>query len=184
MRKYYFAEGEERRGPFSLEEMASKDISKESLIWYEGLDNWIAASEVPELLQQIMPPMDSQTTPSISPQVTSPIESPVDSQITSSTSPNITSQNSRAKRQYNAPVRPKTWLVESIVLALICCQIFGIIAIVYAAKVDSCFNRGDHAAAYEASNKAKMWFFIGLGSGLFLFLLYIIFVVVIENLHF
>ncbi len=62
---------------------------------------------------------------------------------------------------------PKTWLAESILATLFCCLPFGVVGIVYAAQVSSCFTRGDYAAALDSSKKAGMWtkisFFLGLG---------------------
>ena len=48
--QYYFihtAAGQE--GPFTLQELKSKNITKETLIWHEGLPEWIKAGEVMEL---------------------------------------------------------------------------------------------------------------------------------------
>lgn len=52
-------------------------------------------------------------------------------------------------------IPPKTWLVESILVTIFCCQILGIISIVYAASVESKFYRGDVAGAESASRTAK-----------------------------
>jgi len=59
---------------------------------------------------------------------------------------------------------PKTWLVESIlvtILPFILCSSFlsllGIIGIVYAAQVESFFNRGDYTASAESSRSAERW---------------------------
>ena len=51
---------------------------------------------------------------------------------------------------------------------LCCCVPFGIVAIVYAAQVDTKWSAGDHAGAVEASEKAKMWCWISVGVGLLL----------------
>lgn len=62
--------------------------------------------------------------------------------------------------------RPKTWLVESILVTLFCCLPFGIAGIVNAAKVDSRYSAGDAAGAEQASQAAGKWtkigFFVGL----------------------
>ncbi len=42
---------------------------------------------------------------------------------------------------------PKTWLVESILVIIFCCQILGILSIICAAGVESKFYRGDFAGA-------------------------------------
>jgi len=67
---------------------------------------------------------------------------------------------------HGAPVKVPNYLVQSILCTLCCCLPFGIVAIVYAAKVDGLAATGNTAAALEASGKAKMWCWIGLGLGL------------------
>lgn len=61
---------------------------------------------------------------------------------------------------------PQNYLALSIVTTLFCCQIFGIIALIYAAQVNSKFIAGDYAGAQSASNNAKIWSFISIGIGL------------------
>ena len=62
---------------------------------------------------------------------------------------------------------PKTWLVESILVTILCCLPLGIAGIVNAAKVESRFYAGDIDGAARASNEAGKWtkvgFFIGIG---------------------
>ncbi|MGQ0737947.1 MAG: DUF4339 domain-containing protein [Bacteroidota bacterium] len=49
MQKYYYNDGVNRYGPFTLEELKAKNISASTPVWYEGLPNWIPAGEVDEL---------------------------------------------------------------------------------------------------------------------------------------
>lgn len=63
-------------------------------------------------------------------------------------------------------VPPKTWLVESILVTIFCCQILGIISIIYAAGVESKFYKGDIAGAESASNTAKTLVLVSVGLGL------------------
>ena len=61
---------------------------------------------------------------------------------------------------------PKTWLVESILVALFCCLPFGIVGIIHASKVNSLYMQGLHDEAVEASLKAGKWTKIGFFCGL------------------
>lgn len=70
-------------------------------------------------------------------------------------------------------VTAKTYLVPSILVTIFCCQIFGIVAIVYAAIATGKNSSGDYAGAAEAGGKAKMWMLIGLGIGLVAWVLYL-----------
>lgn len=63
-------------------------------------------------------------------------------------------------------VPPKTWLVESILVTIFCCQILGIISIIYAAGVESKFYRGDIAGAESSSSTAKTLVLVSVGLGL------------------
>jgi len=64
MREYYYTDGTNRYGPMSIEELKSKGIKSDTYIWYEGLENWIIASEVPELKELFADNWDNTTTSS------------------------------------------------------------------------------------------------------------------------
>jgi uncharacterized membrane protein YvbJ len=64
------------------------------------------------------------------------------------------------------PVRIPNYLVHAILCTLFCCLPLGIVAIVYAAQVNSKAAAGDIAGAQAASDKAKLysWWSFGLGA--------------------
>lgn len=64
------------------------------------------------------------------------------------------------------PVQIKSHLAEAIITTLCCCLPFGIVSIVYAAKVSSLLQSGDVAGAQQASSKASMWAWIAFGIGI------------------
>ncbi|HPW87602.1 MAG TPA: CD225/dispanin family protein [Kaistella chaponensis] len=64
-------------------------------------------------------------------------------------------------------IPPKTWLVESILVTIFCCQILGIISIIYSAGVESKFYRGDIAGAESSSKTAKTLVIISVAFGIF-----------------
>jgi hypothetical protein len=57
-----------------------------------------------------------------------------------------------------------SYLAQSILVTIFCCVPFGIVAIVYAARVGSLQGAGDYQGALEASNKAKMWCWVAFGA--------------------
>ena len=61
---------------------------------------------------------------------------------------------------------PPNYLVFAILTTIFCCQILGIVSIVFAAQVNSKWNSGDIQGAMEASKNAKLWAWIAFGSGL------------------
>ena len=77
------------------------------------------------------------------------------------------------------PIRPKNWLVESILVTIFCCLPFGIVGIVYAASVNGKFDSGDYAGAVLASQNAGKWTKIGFFIGLALNIISIIFFFVV-----
>jgi len=58
MKKYYLLKKGQQVGPFSIDELKSKNIKKTNLVWAEGMADWLKASEVAELntLFVVMPP--------------------------------------------------------------------------------------------------------------------------------
>ena len=64
-------------------------------------------------------------------------------------------------------IPPKTWLVESILVTIFCCQILGIISIIYSAGVESKFYRGDIGGADSSSKTAKTLVIISVAFGIF-----------------
>lgn len=66
--------------------------------------------------------------------------------------------------QPGAPV--PNYLVQSILVTLCCCLPFGIVAIVFAAQVNSKLAAGDVAGAQAASRNARMWCWIAFAAGL------------------
>ena len=58
MKKYFYSVGKEKHGPFSLDELKNIDINKDTLIWFEGLEDWTPASELQEMtpILELSPP--------------------------------------------------------------------------------------------------------------------------------
>ena len=52
---------------------------------------------------------------------------------------------------------PNSYMVWAILTTILCCLPFGIVAIVYASKVDGLWWSGNHMGALDAANKAKNW---------------------------
>lgn len=75
MKKYYLHNGTENIGPFDTDELKAKAITKNTEVWYEGMEDWKKAGEVEELinfLTVLPPPIKSFATPP--PINTSPIQ--------------------------------------------------------------------------------------------------------------
>jgi hypothetical protein len=72
------------------------------------------------------------------------------------------------------PPQPKNWLVESILVTILCCLPFGIVGIINAAQVNSKYATGDYDGALNASKEAAKWTKLGFWIGFGLIALYFI----------
>lgn len=132
---YYSLDGGQQQGPVTLAELKSKGITRESLVWTEGMPQWQQAQTLPELSGLFADSLQA------------PPDLPLDTQT----------NNPNKEVLIKEVVRPKSWLVEAILLTLFCCLPSGIIAIVFACKVDTAFSRGDYNGAKMASETARKW---------------------------
>ena len=156
--QYFYLEGQEQRGPFSLEELHDQNISRQTLVWASHMQDWQPAGTVAELQ-----PLFSTSPP---PHQTQTQAGP----------PRNNNQNSGTgwNQPQHAPPRPKTYLLESILATLFCCLPLGIVGIVNASRVDSRYSVGDYAGAEEASREARKWTIISVVVSLVLMALYFI----------
>lgn len=89
---------------------------------------------------------------------------------------------------YEAPVyqpempmeKPNTvlWIVLSAVEIFTCCQITGIISLIYSILGHLAAEKGDFAEAERKIKTAKTWFWIGFAVGIFILVAYIILVAI------
>ena len=82
-----------------------------------------------------------------------------------------------------APPGPKgpfseNWLVEAILVTILCCLPFGVVGIIFAAQVNSKQQAGDMEGAEKARREAAKWtkigFWVGLACVLLIFLFYFV----------
>lgn len=75
MKKFYLHTGAYQEGPFSIEDLRAKNISKETSIWYEGLTEWSPAFKIAELKELFIPhiPPPFKVTTSSSQEASSPV---------------------------------------------------------------------------------------------------------------
>ena len=61
---------------------------------------------------------------------------------------------------------PSNYLIGAVLATIFCCQIFGIISIIYAAQVNSKWQAGDLEGARQASKNASLWLWLAVGAAL------------------
>jgi hypothetical protein len=130
--KYYMHTGGQQLGPFEESELPSHGLTASTMVWREGMPDWEAASQVPEL-SHLLPP--SQQPPSYQPQ------------------PGYGPQQPYGAR----PPMPDTYMVWAILATLLCCLPFGIVSIVKASQVSTLYYQGNYAEARAASRAARNW---------------------------
>lgn len=148
MVQYYYTDGKERFGPFTLDQLKEQNISESTLVWKDGLPDWVPARNLSDL--------ESLFTVSLSgpPPINVAYTNPV------------------------MLVPPKNWLIEAVLVTLFCCLPFGIVSLVYATKVETLWNSGQREEAIRAGQEAGKWVKIGAISGFTILFLYILVVII------
>ena len=133
--KYYMHIGGQQVGPYEENELPSHGLTASTMVWREGMPDWVAASQVPEL-SHLLPP--SQQPPTYQPQ------------------PGYGPQQPYGAR----PPMPDTYMVWAVLVTVFCCLPFGIVSIVKASQVSSLYSQGRYqeaVAASEAAKKCAIW---------------------------
>ncbi|WP_295727724.1 CD225/dispanin family protein [uncultured Muribaculum sp.] len=180
--KYYIIENESPVGPFELSELVARGLRPTDLVWAEGMADWATAESVEEVRMALYGPKSDVDVPSApavpaqggvcpppAPRAVQP--APEYQQQTSQQSPY--QQQYQPQQPYQQPlVPPENYLVWAIIVTILCCVPFGIVAIVKAASVNGLWTSGNYEQAYQASASAKKWTLIAAICGLVVGLLY------------
>jgi len=150
MKQFYYVNSQGQRvGPVEKNQLAYAGIQPDTLVWSEGMPNWMRAADIVELsfLFNAYPPSQGQAPMPGAAPGWNPGMAP------------------NPYQQQPPMVKPSSWLWLGICTTLLCCLPLGIVSLVYALKVDSSWNAGDYNGAVSNSEKAKMWGFISAGIG-------------------
>ena len=185
MSQYFIVLSGQKRGPYTLDELASRELTPETMIWTEGMGEPCPASEFEELRpllgqqspqtqQYQQPPQGAQEQPNQ--QAPNYNGAPQGQQYQQAPNYNGAPQGQQYQQapQYRSDgstanpfttippsqeiegVLPPNYLVWSIILIFLCLP-GGIGATIYSSRVGSCYNRGDYRGAWEASRTAQAW---------------------------
>lgn len=165
---YYMLTGDGRQiGPVTAEELIKLGLTRETMVWHQGLDSWIPSSQVPELANLLIsvPPCPPEPPSFNQPQNNSYSSGPYPQ--------NITFNNQQANQSQNSPheltAKPNNYIIWAILSTILCCVPFGIVSIVYASKVNILWRSGRYNEAKEASENAKGWALFSFAIGFVIF---------------
>jgi hypothetical protein len=105
MKEYYYLTGKDQNGPFTIEQLADKGLTNETLIWSEGMENWQKLKDIPELTQTIKPKSVPPPPPSDTNEKISKTEVSGQLKVTTEKTPNPALEAIKPSRQ------TLTWLI-------------------------------------------------------------------------
>lgn len=157
MKDYFYIDNNgEQKGPISPMQFSMYNISPDTLVWCEGMNDWTRAGSVTELHDCFITQHQAQTPP---PYTNNNYNQP---------------QPQQQPQQQPMQPCPDSNLVWAILSTIFCCLPFGIVAIIYACKVNDRYIMGDIQGAIDASKKAKNWSIYGAIGCFIILLLYFI----------
>lgn len=183
-----------QHGPVEKQQLIGLGLTRDSYVWREGLEDWVMVQNFSELDDLFpvkpmadVPPTDDNTstaaaeTPRCEPltEETPADEPDEDKTPADDTVPPAIQQIPQIPQQpYQQPYQqtvapqqpvppcPPTNLVWGILTTVLCCQVLGIVSIVYALQVKSKYDSGDFATAQRYSDRAAMWSIAAIVAGL------------------
>ena len=132
---YFYLEDGVQKGPATADQLA-RTITPRTLLWHEGMEDWTAAEEIPEMGDLLSGPniVPSETTGATCP--------PPPSAVGSATA-------------IGAPTKPNNYLIWSILLTLLCGSVPGIVGIALGITCNQQYAKGDYRGAELASSVAR-----------------------------
>lgn len=129
----------QQQGPYTLPQLQLMSLTPDTPVWYQGLADWVPASQAP---------------------VTAPLFNGT-AQVPST--PGMSRPAMPATPQISD--KPSTYLGWAIAACILCCVPFGIVAIIYASQVNEKWLRGDYEGARRASSNAQLWIILSIVLG-------------------
>lgn len=148
---FYIDENNVQQGPVSVQNLLAAGVKRDTMVWRQGMADWMRACTVPELedlFRATPPPPYGQETPGQA---------------------NQSCGNAYGNHPYPCP---PTHLVKAILVTLCCCLPLGIVAIVKASEVNSFYAAGRYEQALLSSADADKWGNISLILGILSFALF------------
>lgn len=176
MAKYYYLSPENSPvGPVEINQLTLCGVGPDSLVWCEGMADWVAAGSVPEIMQAWKTPGPATVPLNGVPYTPSDVHaqpSPAPQQQPFNPAPQ---QSSPAPQQQNPapepglipePPQPLTGKAIALIVVGVCCTgiigtIFGILALVYSNQAQTYYKMGQYSQAQSSDHQAHSMLKIG-----------------------
>lgn len=176
-----------QHGPVEKQQLIGLGLTRDSYVWREGLEDWVMVQNFSELddlfpvkpMADVPPTDDDNYTAAAETPRCEPLteETPADEPDEDKTPaddtvpPSIPQIPQQPYQQTVAPQQPlppcpPTNLVWGILTTVLCCQVLGIVSIVYALQVKAKYDSGDLETAQRYSDRAAMWSIAAIVAGL------------------
>ena len=159
-------------GPISRDELADMDFNPEvTYVWHQELDDWHRIDQQSEFADIVAGKsmQQSVTPPPIPLEPEEPVVPPMPPMPSEPEEPIVPPVPSvppvppvPAPSEAEAP----TNLVWAVIVTVMCCQITGIIAIVYGAMTSTANSAGNYEKARHYSDIAQIWVMVSIALGL------------------
>lgn len=156
---YYVILNGTQQGPFSVDQICALGITAETPVWCEGMADWTPAGQVADFATRLnhgyQQPGQGWQQPNPGYQQPGPGFAP--------------GQNFGG----DVPPCPPNYLAWAIIVTILCCLPFGIVAIVKSSEVNNAYAAGDYTRAYNSSQSAKNWCIWGAVCGVVFSVFYV-----------
>lgn len=161
-RYYYLNSSNEQAGPISPAEFSRYGVTETTMIWKQGMPNWMRAGQLPELSQYFRP--------------SPPPPVGGNNYGGNNYGGNNYGGSSNLSGNYGGnnykPTKPDNNMLWAILTTLFCCLPFGIYSIIQASKVNGLYNSGLYDEAQRMADDAKKWAGVGAVIGLIVNVIY------------
>lgn len=154
--KYWIIEEGRTIGPLTADELRSRGLSGRTPVWRTGLSDWVYIESLPEL-REINGEVECVTV----------IEDQSEEETQSAPRPlHRTEVRPQPTAEDDAGAPAPTYLGWSILAALACCTVAGIVAFVFSLRVRDANSRGLFDQARRESDRVEMWLIVSITLGL------------------